>query len=62
MRKFWLGIAFIGATTFLVWSGIREHSDLVGLSTVIASLAGGVLAIVWGNAKEWAAKSNGKPE
>lgn len=57
-RKLILGLAFIGCATFLIWAGIREHSDLIGLSTVIASLAGGVLAVVWGNAKEHAAKAS----
>lgn len=62
MRKFWLGIVFVASGTFLIWAGIQHGSDLIGLSTAVGSLAAGVLAIVWGNSREWAAKTNGKTE
>lgn len=58
MRKFWLGIGFLACSTFIVWAGIGQGSDLVGLATVIGAQAGGILAIVWGNVKEH--QSNGK--
>ena len=36
----------------LIYAGIREGADLVGLSTVVAALAGGTFGVVWGNIKE----------
>ena len=57
MRKFWLGIAFLAVSTFIAYAGITNGSDLVGLATVMGAQAGGVLAIVWGNAQEHKAKS-----
>jgi len=59
MRKFWLGMAFLAVSGFIVFVGIRSGSDLLALSTVIGAQAAGVLAIVWGNREEWKAK-NGK--
>lgn len=58
MRKFWLGMAFLACSTFIVFAGIKQGTDLVGLATVIGAQAGGILAVVWGNVKEHA--SNGK--
>ena len=60
MRKFWLGIAFLVAASFIGYAGIVNHSDLVGLATVVGAMAAGTFSIVWGNAQEWKAKaSNG---
>jgi uncharacterized membrane protein YjjB (DUF3815 family) len=56
MRKLILGLAFLGCATFIVYAGIQEKSDLVGLATVIGALAGGTFGIVWGNTQEWKAK------
>ena len=52
MRKFYLGLGFLACTTFLTAVAIFQKTDLLGLSTVIGAMAGGVLAIVWGNVKE----------
>jgi Na+-transporting NADH:ubiquinone oxidoreductase subunit NqrE len=52
LRKVILGLAFIGASTFLGCTGIKEHSELLGLATVIAAIATGVAALVYGNIKE----------
>jgi uncharacterized membrane protein YjjB (DUF3815 family) len=52
MRKFWLGMAFLAVSGYLVYVGIKQGSDLLALSTVIGAQAAGVLAIVWGNVKE----------
>lgn len=58
-----LGLAFIAAGTFLGYAGIRAGSDLIGIATVIGALSGGLLAIVWGNAKEHqAANGSVKPQ
>lgn len=52
LRKVIIGLAFIGCSTFLCYAGIKEKSELLGLATVIGAIAGGVLAIVYGNVKE----------
>ena len=52
LRKVIIGLAFVGASTFLGYAGIKEHSELLGLATVIGAVASGVLAIIWGNTKE----------
>ena len=51
-RKLTLGIFFIVCSSLLIYAGIREGADLVGLSTVVAALAGGTFGVVWGNIKE----------
>lgn len=62
-RKFWLGVAFLAVSTGMtVYMTLRMPSpDFIGLATVIGAQAGGVLAIVWGNAKEHQAKA-GSPK
>lgn len=52
LRKVILGFAFIGAATFISYTGIKEHSELLGLSTIIGAIAAGVAALVYGNVKE----------
>jgi len=52
LRKLIIGVTFIVSSTFLLWSGIRSGADLVGLSTSLAAMSGGVFGIVWGNVKE----------
>ena len=52
LRKVIIGLAFIGAGAFIAYAGIKEHSELLGLGTVIGALAGGVFGIIYGNIKE----------
>lgn len=52
LRKVILGFAFIGSATFLGYAGIKEHSELLGLATIIGAIATGVGALVYGNIKE----------
>jgi hypothetical protein len=60
MRKFWLGIGFMCVGGVLGWKGIDTGSDLVGLSTIIGAIAGGLFGVVWGNAQEH--RANGKKD
>lgn len=60
MRKFWLGVCFMLIGGVLGWKGIDSGSDLVGLSTIIGALAGGVFGVVYGNIKEHQVKTDKK--
>jgi len=63
MRKVIVGETFLLVSGFLVFTALRQITapDLVGLSTVIAAMAVGVGAIVYGNVKEHEAKSKEIP-
>ena len=52
LRKVIIGLMFIGCSTFLVSTGIKSGSDLIGLSTVIGAMAAGVFGIIYGNIQE----------
>ena len=52
MRKFWLGMGFMAVGAVLGWKGIDTGSDLVGLSTIIGAIAGGLFGVIYGNIKE----------
>ena len=52
LRKVLIGLAFIGAGTFISYAGIRSGSDLIGLASVIGAIAAGTFGIVYGNIKE----------
>lgn len=57
LRKVIIGFAFIGAATFLGHTGIKSGSDLMGVCAMIAAIATGVAALVYGNIKENQAQS-----
>ena len=60
LRKVIIGLAFIAGATFIIYTGIKLGSDLLGLSTVIGALAGGVFGIIYGNIKEHQAETTPK--
>ncbi len=57
-RKLILGVCFMACSTFLIYTGIKEGSDLLGLSTTIGGMSVGVGSLVWGNIKEHEANRN----
>jgi len=58
LRKVIIGLAFIAGATFIIYTGIKTGSDLLGLSTVIGALAGGVFGIIYGNIAEHKAEAS----
>lgn len=58
-RKNSIGYLFLLCTTFLVYTALKSSPEpkLLELATVIGAMATGVGALVWGNIKEWQAKS-----
>jgi len=60
-RKTILGTSFLACCTFIAYAALTgtHEPDLIGLSTFIGAMAGGMFGVVWGNVKEHQAKANG---
>lgn len=52
LRKVIIGISFIISSTFLVYVGLKEKAELIGLCSVLMAYSGGVFGIIYGNIQE----------
>ena len=62
-RKNVLGYIFLTCTAYIVNAMIigGNKPDYIGMSTVIAAIAAGLVGVVWGNVKEHQSAENTKP-